>query len=282
MQISDNIPDGEEYSVQRVAANQTGDETYLIANSSTHPALNDTDGDGIIDGNETQGWTVQTINKSGSAYRWAPANSNGSIEVSSNPVRVDTDQDGLDDGEEKNQTHTDPSATVTYGLTRDHEEMLGDAFGDFTTAPDIRIRQRIGLLSERMPFDSIEDPELTDATDDFDFVAVDEPGIDRFTFTGLDGRSRTDYWLWNELEVTNRSRVLDRPRLCGMDPWNPDTDDDGLTDGQEIKGIRIDGEVYATDPTDPDTDGDGYWDGWIAVYDVSPGRGVEYPDNAVT
>ena len=33
----DYITDGEEYSVQRVAANQTSDETYLIANSSTHP-----------------------------------------------------------------------------------------------------------------------------------------------------------------------------------------------------------------------------------------------------
>ena len=40
----------------------------------------------------------------------------------------------------------------------------------------------------------------------------------------------------------------------GTDPFDPDTDDDGLTDGQEV-------EVYGTDPLDPDTDDDGLNDG---------------------
>ena len=39
----------------------------------------------------------------------------------------------------------------------------------------------------------------------------------------------------------------------GLDPDNPDTDGDGLTDGEEIHGC--------TDPKNPDTDGDGYGDG---------------------
>jgi hypothetical protein len=42
--------------------------------------------------------------------------------------------------------------------------------------------------------------------------------------------------------------------ILGTDPFDPDTDDDGLTDGQEV-------EVYGTDPLDPDTDDDGLNDG---------------------
>ena len=38
------------------------------------------------------------------------------------------------------------------------------------------------------------------------------------------------------------------------DPFNPDTDGDGLLDGDEI-------DIYDTDPLNPDTDGDGYSDG---------------------
>jgi hypothetical protein len=40
----------------------------------------------------------------------------------------------------------------------------------------------------------------------------------------------------------------------GTDPNNPDTDADGLTDGQEVT-------IYKTDPLNPDTDGDGFLDG---------------------
>ena len=40
----------------------------------------------------------------------------------------------------------------------------------------------------------------------------------------------------------------------GTDPNNPDTDGDGLSDGEEIN-------TYNTDPNNPDTDGDGLSDG---------------------
>ena len=38
------------------------------------------------------------------------------------------------------------------------------------------------------------------------------------------------------------------------DPWDPDTDDDGLSDGWEVQN--------GTDPLDTDSDDDGLWDGW--------------------
>lgn len=40
----------------------------------------------------------------------------------------------------------------------------------------------------------------------------------------------------------------------GLDPSNPDTDGDGVADGDEIN-------IYGTDPLNPDTDGDGASDG---------------------
>ncbi len=43
-------------------------------------------------------------------------------------------------------------------------------------------------------------------------------------------------------------------RRYGTDPNNPDTDGDGLTDGEEVKR-------YHTNPLNPDTDGDGLTDG---------------------
>jgi len=119
--------------------------------------------------------------------------------------------------------------------------------------------------------------DLTDRTDDFDFVYDDQASgpVDRFDFTALDGTERTDTWLDTTGELTE-----------GTDPWDPDTDDDGLTDGQETDGLtqEIQGigqptsiieddlettDVTELDPTDPDSDDDGYWDGWIGVYGVS-------------
>lgn len=43
-------------------------------------------------------------------------------------------------------------------------------------------------------------------------------------------------------------------QIIGTDPFNPDTDDDGLNDGQEVL-------IYGTNPLDPDTDNDQLSDG---------------------
>jgi len=52
--------------------------------------------------------------------------------------------------------------------------------------------------------------------------------------------------------------------ILGTDPFDSDTDDDGLTDGEEV-------EVYGTDPLDPDTDDDGLTDGdEVQVYGTDP------------
>lgn len=49
----------------------------------------------------------------------------------------------------------------------------------------------------------------------------------------------------------------------GTDPWNPDTDGDGLTDWKEPNDTK-------TNPLSPDTDGDTLPDGWEVGYGLSP------------
>jgi outer membrane protein OmpA-like peptidoglycan-associated protein len=52
--------------------------------------------------------------------------------------------------------------------------------------------------------------------------------------------------------------------VIGTDPYDPDTDKDGLTDGQEVK-------VYRTDPLNPDSDWDGLKDGAeVFTYQTDP------------
>ena len=53
-------------------------------------------------------------------------------------------------------------------------------------------------------------------------------------------------------------------QAAGTDPRQPDTDGDGLTDGDEVR-------VYGTDPTRADTDGDGLTDGEeVRLYGTNP------------
>jgi len=82
----------------------------------------------------------------------------------------------------------------------------------------------------------------------------------------------------------------------GADPDNPDTDGDGLTDGDEVHthgtdpldtdsdddGLSDGDEIltYHTDPLDPDTDADGMSDGWEVAGGLDPNDdGSTDPDN---
>ena len=58
----------------------------------------------------------------------------------------------------------------------------------------------------------------------------------------------------------------------GTDPSNPDTDSDGLSDGDEVN-------TYGTDPLNPDSDSDGLSDGdEVNTYGTDPLN----PDNALS
>lgn len=59
---------------------------------------------------------------------------------------------------------------------------------------------------------------------------------------------------WGGSDHDGDGLTLREEEELGTDPNNPDTDGDGLWDGDEVK-------VYFTDPLNPDTDGDGLSDG---------------------
>lgn len=54
-----------------------------------------------------------------------------------------------------------------------------------------------------------------------------------------------------------------REKQLGTDPNNPDTDGDGLSDGDEVL-------IWKTNPLNPDTDGDGFKDGDEVKHGYSP------------
>ena len=54
-----------------------------------------------------------------------------------------------------------------------------------------------------------------------------------------------------------------REKLLGTDPHNPDTDGDGLSDGDEVL-------IWHTNPLNPDTDGDGFSDGSEVFHGYNP------------
>ena len=66
------------------------------------------------------------------------------------------------------------------------------------------------------------------------------------------------------------------------DPNNPDTDDDGLTDGEEVNGTGPLAPYSPTDPLDTDTDDGGTQDGTevlsMVMSDPSAGNGADDPD----
>lgn len=82
--------------------------------------------------------------------------------------------------------------------------------------------------------------------------------------TSLDQQKKGSFWtaligvsIVAEGEDTDPDRdglLTKEERRIGTDPLNPDTDGDGLTDGEEVRR-------YKTDPLNPDTDGDGLKDG---------------------
>ena len=57
----------------------------------------------------------------------------------------------------------------------------------------------------------------------------------------------------------------------GTDPSDPDSDNDGLNDGDEVN-------IHNTDPNDPDTDGDGISDQLEVVFGTDPLDPESWPE----
>lgn len=348
--LSSGIADADDDGIP----NYIGNSTYHLAHSNNSVTTewnnNDTDGDGLEDGNEVltnkdrvgggyqwksnpnktdtdldllsdrvehEGWNISTKNRtvtyngtSRDVYRWDKNNeTTDSIHVSSDPRSPDTDGDGLRDSLEYDKLHTHPRRNITYGLTLEHQRDIVEGFEPSGLTDSVRLGksrsiQSIGIADD---FESLNELHLTDKTDDFDLVYnqdSSETGQELLTYrsypSSLNAKGdrrgeytqRTDTWLNNTEELTVPPREFRTERV-----WDPDIDNDGLTDGQEeiamtsvspslsrnidpIVNRRARLNDFDTSPGIADTDGDGYWDGWVGVYNVSYSRNVIlYPEN---
>jgi len=215
-------------------------------NPATDPQDPDTDNDGLNDGTET--------------------------DIGTDPNDPDTDNDGLLDGQETTGSENDFPTPATNpldpdsdddGLT-DGQETTGsenDAHGNEPTDPN----------TADTDGDGIDDgDEIDGGTDPNDPLDPGGPAVD----TDGDGLSDVEETTGSENddygnEPTNPTDadsdddgLSDGEEIdLGTDPNNPDTDGDGLLDGEEVDGTENSFPSPATDPLDPDSDNDRLTDG---------------------
>lgn len=156
------------------------------------------------------------------------------------PAATDSDGDGLTDADEAG-INTDPTLPDTDGdgLT-DGEEL--NAFGTAPLAPDT-------------DGDGVSDGEEASAGTDPNDAA---------SFPGAEAAPPPDDGGTTVAGDTDGDGFEDAGELSlGTDPNDIDTDDDDLTDGDELF-------IFATGPLNPDTDGDGILDGFEIANGTDP------------
>ncbi len=268
-------------------------DNYETNVSLTDPALADSDGDGLNDGEEVFPLRdgVQTSPFDADSDDDGLLDGNESVEVNgrlvfaSHPLRADTDGDGLLDGLERGlsapqSSALDPDATDPGVFVADTDPLTttnpleADTDGD-TLLDGAEDQNHDGL---RQPSET--DPNLFDTDGDglSDGWEVAQNGTGTcgtaFDPTSNDGAADFDGdGLSNlaEFDLRVRLNLVLQPRPSN--PCDPDTDDDGLSDGLEAQSAYANGQ---TDPTSADTDGDGLPDGMEdSDLDGRPAAGLE-------
>jgi hypothetical protein len=194
----------------------------------TSPVLSDTDSDGLNDKQEVSG-----------VYVWLPGYTEPVLRKT-NPLMPDTDSDGLSDGDEV-LTDFDPmTPAITNSSDPTNPDTDGDSmldgfefdFGDVDGdgLPNWWERENAGVFERALYMRDTDLDGVPDILDDWDG----------------DGVKNIDEYRWR------------------TDPWNPDTDSDGVRDGQEARaGIpRF--------PVHSDTDGDLMPDWWELYCGLEP------------
>ncbi|WP_375761096.1 Ig-like domain-containing protein [Corallococcus exercitus] len=279
----DGIPDGIEVKVGGtdpldddsdddgiIDGNEDADHDGIVDADETDPKDIDTDDDGLTDGVETGVTEPQGDDTDPSKFV-----ADKDPATTTNPLDDDTDDDGLLDGNEdanhdglKDPTETDPNDIDTDddGLTDGLELGLTQPQGEDTDPtkfvadqdPDTKTNPLNPDTDGGSVLDGIEDrnhngrvdvlePDPNNAADDKD---ADGDGIDNAT----------------ELEK-------------GTDPFDPDTDDDGVPDG--IDGLTDTDGDGTVDALDPDSDNDGILDGTelgVTVETAPPGTDTSSPN----
>jgi len=159
--------------------------------------------------------------------------------LGTNPKIADTDGDGFSDYEEVALYGTEPTDPDDKPIPPQDEE--SPASVDSPDSPDSD--------DSSDSSDSDDSPDSPDTPDSPD--SVDTPEIH---FLDSDGDGLTDV----------------AEAALQTDPKDADTDDDGLSDGEEVLH-------YGTDPIKEDSDGDGYTDGDEVDASTDPLDSTDFP-----
>lgn len=206
---ADGIPDGRELVV---GTNPNALDVGYVT---------DTDEDGLYDGEEVRGWTTVNDDARSSSKYFADTDGDGLPDVfewaiGSDPTAVDTDGDGLSDGEEFDPEDTD--GNYPRGALAAAERRCANASGCVPPSVlPLSERLRTSVLSADSDGDGLGDAEELE----------------------LGSAQSSDWWI----RVTGGAPYLAKPL-----PWAADADGDGLNDAAEY--------AAKTDPNAYDTDGD--------------------------
>ena len=181
------------------------EEDWAILGRSTDPLVQDTDGDGLIDGIEVIGWTIRVVDM---GVR--------DVTVYSDPGVYDTDRDGLSDSAEYYETFTNAS-------DRDTDS---DGLEDFTEAVDGFIWNGSVYFTNASMFDTDNDG-LNDGEEVIN-------GQDQY-ITHANNPDTDDDGLSDGGEVL----YIPRPSQSATNPLDNDTDDDGQPDGWEMQVFSV-------------------------------------------
>jgi hypothetical protein len=194
---ADGLTNLEEYN----ARDRNGDG--IIDSGTTDPLTFDTDGDGLGDGIEVNGWNIAVSTGDGILQ----------IHVTSDPGSWDTDADGLSDYNEfSNFTNASNPDTDGDGLS-DYHELISGIYWD-------GIGEQGTYHTNASMFDS-DDDGLGDGEE----VML---GNDGYITNAVDSDTDDD-----GLEDGNETLYLPTPESEATDPNDPDSDDDGVDDGSD-------------------------------------------------
>jgi hypothetical protein len=226
-----------------------------------NPCSDDTDGDGLPDGDElSEGTDPKNPDTDGDGVT-----DGREVVIGTDPLNPDTDGDGLSDGDE-GQLDTNPNNPDTDGDGVDDGDEV-DAGTDPTQDDSDSDDDGDGVPNDREN-DNGTDPKNPDSDGDGLPDGVDpNPTQDDRTPSDKDGDGLPDAadpdpndpdtdgdGVLDGDEDRDHDGVVDPGET---DPRDADSDDDGLSDGEE-RTPGNDGVI--TDPNSPDTDGDGIRD----------------------
>ena len=226
--------------INRLEYNNTAAGPYMEVDNitSSHPNNNDTDGDGLLDGEELFNYLTD-------------------------PTSSDTDGDGMPDGWE-----------VKYGLNPlDPEDALLDIDNDSFDSDWNGNVTDSEIYSNLYEYWNGTNPTNGDTDGDgmpdgWEVYWGFQPLNSSDSSDDPDNDSLINLYEFDNSRVEGfDDNVYNADHITGSNPLLKDTDADLIQDGEECV-LGDDG--YVTDPSNPDSDGDGMPDGWELLHDLDP------------